>query len=117
MPHDIASGTSRIARPPTSDLVREHVRWEYDDLPFFEGEVEPCINGSTVAIGTYFGEDMQGIVDRLLTEQMADGGWNCEQERGSTRGSFDDDQRPGRAPGVRASGWRLDRDHGGEAPR
>ena len=31
---------------------------------------------------------MQGIVDRLLTEQMADGGWNCEQENGSTRGSF-----------------------------
>jgi hypothetical protein len=29
------------------------------------------------------------IVDRLLTEQMADGGWNCEQERGSTRGSFE----------------------------
>ena len=71
------------------DLVRERVRWEYDDLPFFDGEVEPCINGSTVAIGAYFGEDMQGTVDRLLTEQMADGGWNCEQERGSTRGSFD----------------------------
>ena len=34
-------------------------------------------------------QDVQGIVDRLLTEQMADGGWNCEQERGSTRGSFD----------------------------
>jgi hypothetical protein len=32
---------------------------------------------------------VNGIVDRLLTEQMADGGWNCEQENGSTRGSFD----------------------------
>ena len=71
------------------DLVREHVRGEYDDLPFFDGEVEPCINGSTVAIGAYFGQDVQGIVDRLLTEQMTDGGWNCEQENGSTRGSFD----------------------------
>lgn len=29
-----------------------------------------------------------GTVDRLLTEQMADGGWNCEQESGSTRGSY-----------------------------
>ncbi|MGK2850395.1 MAG: hypothetical protein ACSLFN_05740 [Candidatus Limnocylindrales bacterium] len=74
---------------PAIDLVREHVRWEYDDLPFFDGEVEPCINGSTVGIGAYFGQDVQGIVDRLLTEQMADGGWNCEQENGSTRGSFD----------------------------
>ena len=32
---------------------------------------------------------MRGIIDRLLTDQMADGGWNCDQERGSTRGSFD----------------------------
>jgi hypothetical protein len=70
-------------------LVRERVRWEYDDLRFFDGEVEPCINGTAVMIGSYFGEDVGGIVERLLREQMADGGWNCEQERGSTRGSFD----------------------------
>ena len=71
------------------ELVRQNCRWEYDDLPFFDGEVEPCINGATVAIGAYFGQDVRGIVDRLLGEQMADGGWNCEQENGSTRGSFD----------------------------
>jgi hypothetical protein len=69
-------------------LVREHSRWDYAGEPFFEGEVEPCINGRAVAIGACFGQDVQGIVDRLLTEQMADGGWNCEQENGSTRGSF-----------------------------
>jgi len=73
-------------------LVRANARWEYDDLPYFDGEVEPCINGQAVAVGSYFGQDVQVIVDRLLTEQMADGGWNCEQEPergGSTRGSFD----------------------------
>ena len=69
-------------------LVREHSRWDHAGQPFFEGEVEPCINGRAVTIGAYFGQDVQGIVDRLLTEQMADGGWNCEQENGSTRGSF-----------------------------
>jgi hypothetical protein len=70
--------------------VHEAARWDYDeDLRFWEGEVEPCINGRVVAIGTYFGQDVRGIVDRLMTEQMADGGWNCEQENGSTRGSFD----------------------------
>ncbi len=69
-------------------LVREHCRWEHDGEPFFKGEVEPCINGRAVAIGAYFGEDVQGIVERLLGEQMSDGGWNCEQENGSTRGSF-----------------------------
>jgi hypothetical protein len=68
--------------------VREHCRWEHDGEPFFAGEVEPCINGRTVAIGAYFGEDVTPIVDRLLGEQMSDGGWNCEQENGSTVGSF-----------------------------
>jgi hypothetical protein len=51
-------------------------------------EVEPCINGMTVALGAYFGEDVDGVVERLLAEQLADGGWNCEAERGSTRSSF-----------------------------
>jgi hypothetical protein len=54
----------------------------------FDGEVEPCINGRIVTVGSYYGVDVTGIVERLLGEQMADGGWNCEQENGSTRGSF-----------------------------
>ncbi|MDT5014634.1 MAG: hypothetical protein QOD39_794 [Mycobacterium sp.] len=69
-------------------LVREQSRWEYDGSRFFDGEVEPCINGMAVAIGAYFGEDVRGIVERLVSEQLADGGWNCEVESGSTRGSF-----------------------------
>src|SRR3982074_2112459 len=68
--------------------VREHVAWEHDGEPFFGGEVEPCINGKVVALGSYFGENVHGIVDRLLGEQMSDGGWNCEQENRSTPGSF-----------------------------
>lgn len=69
-------------------LVAANCRWEYDDLPFFAGEVEPCINGRTVAIGAYFGVDVGDIVDRLLGEQLPDGGWNCEAENGSVRSSF-----------------------------
>lgn len=76
--------------------VRENVTWQgvlpqdaaWHGNPFFAGEVEPCVNGRVVAVGSYFGEDVQGIIDRLLGEQLSDGGWNCEQERGSTRGSF-----------------------------
>jgi hypothetical protein len=75
--------------PQALHLVRANVKWEYDDLPYFDGEVEPCINGQAVAIGASFGQDVRVIVDRLLGEQMEDGGWNCEQERGSTRGSFE----------------------------
>jgi hypothetical protein len=72
-------------------LVRDNVTWHWwDNKPFFEGEVEPCINGRVVAVGAYFGQGAQSerLVERLLGEQMADGGWNCEQENGSTRGSF-----------------------------
>jgi hypothetical protein len=70
------------------DGVRQHCTWEYAGEPFFDGEVEPCINGGTVAIGAYFGENVEGVVVRLLGEQLDDGGWNCEAERGSTRSSF-----------------------------
>jgi hypothetical protein len=73
-------------------LVRDHVTWQgweaYEGNPFFVGEVEPCINGQVGAVGAYFGQDVQGIIDRLLGEQLADGGWNCEAENGSTRSSF-----------------------------
>lgn len=73
----------------TVALVAQNCRWEYDDsLTFFQGEVEPCINGRTVAIGAYFGADVDGIVERLLGEQLDDGGWNCEAENGSVRSSF-----------------------------
>ena len=72
-------------------LVRDHVTWRDDafetpwaDNRFFEGEVEPCINGNVVATGAYFGVDVAPLVDRLLGEQLADGGWNCEVESGAT---------------------------------
>ncbi|HLZ10096.1 MAG TPA: hypothetical protein VKT80_16010 [Chloroflexota bacterium] len=70
------------------ELVRDHSRWEHAGQPFFSGEVEPCINGRTVTLGTYFGQDVAGVVDRLLGEQLEDGGWNCEAENGSVRSSF-----------------------------
>jgi hypothetical protein len=71
------------------DRIR-NVTWgpEFGDSPFFEGEVEPCINGRVVALGAYFGERSDRLVDRLLSEQLVDGGWNCEAERGSVRSSF-----------------------------
>jgi hypothetical protein len=79
---------SAVARE-TIALVRENCHWEHDGQRFFDGEVEPCINGRTVAIGAYFGEDVEGIVRRLLDDQLEDGGWNCDAEQGSTVSSFD----------------------------
>src|SRR5262245_31452637 len=87
---DPASDAARRA----VDLVRDRVTWrgcgpqQCDDNAFFAGEIEPCINGQVAASGAYFGQDVQGIIDRLLGEQLADGGWNCEAPSPSTRSSF-----------------------------
>jgi hypothetical protein len=78
--------SDRVRRAVTA--VRDHCRWEHDGQPFFSGEVEPCINGRTVTLGTYFDQDVDGVVSRLLGEQLEDGGWNCEAEYGSVRSSF-----------------------------
>ena len=74
--------------------VRDHVTWhgsgpaEIASNPFFAGETEPCINGQVAAAGAYFGQDVRGLIDRLLGEQLSDGGWNCDAPEGSTRSSF-----------------------------
>src|SRR6478752_3071505 len=93
----------RLGLDPTSEgarqavgRVRDHVTWgdgawwnpPWADRGFFEGEVEPCINGNVVATGAAFGVDMTPLVERLLGEQLADGGWNCEVENGATVSSF-----------------------------
>jgi hypothetical protein len=69
-------------------LVAENGRWEHAGQRYFDGEVEPCINGRTIETGAYFGVDVAAIVERILGERLDDGGWNCEVENGSVR-SFD----------------------------
>jgi hypothetical protein len=77
-------------------LVRGRVTWgdgawwnpPWADSRFFEGEVEPCINGNVVSTGAYFGVDMTSLVERLLGEQLVDGGWNCVVVTGATVSSF-----------------------------
>jgi hypothetical protein len=71
------------------ELIAEHGRWEHDGQRYFDGEVEPCINGRTIESGAYLGVDVGPIVERILGERMSDGGWNCEAENGSVRTSFD----------------------------
>lgn len=83
---DPTSERSRMA----IQRVRDNVTWgpHFGNSPFFEGEVEPCINGRVVSLGAYFDVRSDRLVDRLLGEQLADGGWNCETEHGSVRSSF-----------------------------
>ena len=69
--------------------VHDHCRWEHAGEPFFSGETDTCINGRIISLGVYFSQNVDGIVERLLNEQLEDGGWNCERENGSVRSSFD----------------------------
>ena len=73
-------------------------RWDasFGAKAFFEGEVEPCINGGVLALGATFGRPSESLASRLLSEQLEDGGWNCEAglypenqgKKASTRSSF-----------------------------
>ncbi len=72
----------------TVELIGTNSRWDEGGQPYWEGEVEECINGRTVADGAYFGVDVSSIVDRLVGERLDDGGWNCERINGSVRSSF-----------------------------
>jgi hypothetical protein len=73
----------------TLDRLEEGFRWdeEFGKNSFFAGEVEPCINGGTLALGAYFKRPSRSLADRLLAEQLQDGGWNCEAPK-SARSSF-----------------------------
>ena len=70
------------------ELIGASSRWDHDGEPYWDGEVEECINGRVVADGAYFGVDVSPLVSRLTGERLADGGWNCERANGSVRSSF-----------------------------
>lgn len=69
-------------------LIGANSRWDHAGEPYWQGEVEECINGRTVADGAYFGVDVSPIVNRLAAERLDDGGWNCERANGSVRSAF-----------------------------
>jgi hypothetical protein len=86
-----ATGVDRTDPAIDSAVARLEAgfRWdeEFGKKPFFEGEVEPCINGGTLALGAYFGRPAEKLAQRLIGEQLDDGGWNCEAPK-SVRSSF-----------------------------
>jgi hypothetical protein len=86
-----ATGVDRSDPAVASAVTRlqSGFRWdrEFGAKPFFEGEVEPCINGGALALGAYFGRPAGSLAQRLAGEQLADGGWNCEAPK-STRSSY-----------------------------
>jgi hypothetical protein len=81
-------GLDSAALADTAERLAVHSRWEYDNLPYWGGEVDCCINAFTLANGAWLGTDVASIAHWFLDRQQEDGGWNCEWVNGSTRSSF-----------------------------
>jgi len=77
---------SKQARKMASRVARLRFAW-HNNRAFFEGETEPCINGRILSVGAYFQEPNDALAEQLLSEQLPDGGWNCEAPK-SRRSSF-----------------------------
>lgn len=72
----------------TATHLAKNSKWEYDDLPYWEGEVDCCINGYTLANGAWLGVPVTKLANWFVEHQMPEGGWNCDWVEGSTRSSF-----------------------------
>lgn len=81
-------GVSASVLGDTGERLRRNSRWEYENLPFWDGEVDCCINAYTLANGAWLGEDVSGLAQWFVDHQMEEGGWDCEWVNGSTRSSF-----------------------------
>lgn len=81
-------GVDAAALPGTAERLAANSRWEYDDLPYWGGEVDCCINGFTLANGAWLGADVAPLGAWFVEHRLPDGGWNCEWVQGSTRSSF-----------------------------
>jgi hypothetical protein len=82
---------SKQARKMIDRVDKRLVFKRLNNRPFLHGETEPCINGRILAIGAYFrgpnNEPNHALAGQLLSEQLEDGGWNCEAPK-SQRSSF-----------------------------
>ncbi|MET0812205.1 MAG: squalene cyclase [Microbacterium sp.] len=104
-PVDDGPGQPWIATTPSLSLLREwgmdaaalagtveklaaNSTWEYDGSPYWQGEVDWCINAETLANGGWLGADVSGLARFFVDHRMPDGGWNCEWVDGATVSSF-----------------------------
>jgi hypothetical protein len=72
----------------TAELLAANSRWEYNNRPYWEGEVDCCGNAQTLANGGWLGADVTGLARWFVDHQMSEGGWNCDWVEGATRASF-----------------------------
>ena len=80
------AGTMTRPRRSGWGFARWYYLRQYDEV-CRDGDTSPCCD----AYRDWLASDPAKPATyhcSLLAEQQADGGWNCEAERGSTRGSF-----------------------------
>src|SRR5690348_3466677 len=71
---------SKQARKMIDRADRRLVFKALNSRPFLHGETEPCINGRILGVGAYFKGPNDMLAKQLLSEQLEDGGWNCEAQ-------------------------------------
>ena len=69
---------SQPARKMIQRVDKHLVFKPLNNRPFLHGETEPCVNGRILALGAYFKKPNDSLANRLLSQQLEDGGWNCE---------------------------------------
>lgn len=82
-------GLDASALAGTAERLQANSRWDYNGRPYWDGEVDVCVNSFTLANGAWLGADVSRLVTWFPEHRMPDGGWNCEAEEGpgSTRSS------------------------------
>ncbi len=81
-------GVDASALGDTAARLDKNCLWEYNDLPYWGGEVDCCINAFTLSNGSWLGVDVSKNAEWFLEHQLEDDGWNCEWENGDLRSSF-----------------------------
>ena len=112
-------GMPAAAMGDTAAKLAANSTWEYDDLPYWGGEVDVCINAFTLGNGAWLGVDMTKLAAWFVAHRQEEGGWNCEVEEGAettrssahstlnaVRGLLDYERRTGDTSvrGARATG-------------
>ena len=90
----------RMGFPPRHPRALKSCRLFLDEGLFHDGGIDPstslkesetCVTGMVLAVLSWFRLDdprRQRLVEFLLREQMEDGGWNCQRNRGAVHSSF-----------------------------
>jgi hypothetical protein len=79
-------GADAAALGDTAARLDAHSRWDYDDLPYWGGEIDVCINSYTLATGAWVGADVSALAAWFPAHQLEDGAGTARPRRGTRRG-------------------------------